>query len=143
MRPPPRSRKGNRIADSHLHDVGPSGRRRLRPPEQVTWQPVHNALPDAVIASHATDRFWGFKDPRTLFCLEGWLDVLPQLQMVAIVRHPEAVARSLQARNGMPLADGLELWRLYNSRLLHWSITTTSQPCCILTTTRIGFGEAA
>jgi len=120
----PHNRKGNResLPIRTLHDdlMQRAGGDWDRPPEQVTWQPVHNALRDAVIASHATDRFWGFKDPRTLFCLEGWLDVLPQLQMVAIVRHPEAVARSLQARNGMPLADGLELWRLYNSRLLHW-----------------------
>ena len=55
-----------------------------------------------------------------MFCLEGWLEALPELQAVAIFRHPEAVARSLQAREGMDLADGLVLWTLYNQQLLHW-----------------------
>ena len=120
----PHNRKGNResLPIRALHDdlMQRAGGDWDRPPQQVSWQPVHTALRDAVIASHLGDSFWGFKDPRTLFCLEGWLDVLPNLQMVAIVRHPEAVARSLQARNGMALADGLELWRLYNARLLSW-----------------------
>ena len=120
----PHNRKGNResLPIRALHDdlMQRAGGDWDRPPQQVSWQPVHTALRDAVIDSHLNDSFWGFKDPRTLFCLEGWLDVLPNLQMVAIVRHPEAVARSLQARNGMALADGLELWRLYNARLLDW-----------------------
>ena len=120
----PHNRKGNResLPIRALHDdlMQRASGDWDQPPQQVNWQPVHMALRDAVIASHQNDSVWGFKDPRTLFCLEGWLEVLPNLQMVAIVRHPGAVARSLQARNGMALVDGLELWRLYNVRLLQW-----------------------
>ena len=63
---------------------------------------------------------WGFKDPRTLFLLEGWYCVIPRsrFQYVATFRHPMAVARSLNARNGMSIDQGLELWSCYNQRLL-------------------------
>lgn len=63
---------------------------------------------------------WGFKDPRTLFLLDGWYRVIPRsrFQYVATFRHPMAVARSLNARNGMSIDQGLELWSSYNQRLL-------------------------
>ena len=120
----PHNRKGNREAlpiralhDDLLHSSGGSWD---HPPSQVIWQPSHRAYRDSIIAGYQHECFWGFKDPRSLFCLEGWLEVLPKLQPVAIFRHPEAVARSLQAREGMALADGLVLWTLYNQQLLHW-----------------------
>ena len=91
-----------------------------QPPQSVHWSPVHQALRDEIIARFQDHPVWGFKDPRSLFCLEGWLDALPELQLVAIVRHPESVARSLQARNGFSMEQGLELWLHYNRRLQRW-----------------------
>ena len=120
----PHNRKGNREAlpIRAVHDdlLQSSGGSWDHPPSQVIWQPSHRALRDNIIAGYQHESFWGFKDPRSLFCLEGWLEVLPELQPVAIFRHPEAVARSLKAREGMDLADGLVLWTLYNQQLLHW-----------------------
>ena len=120
----PHNRKGNREAlpiralhDDLLHSSGGSWE---KPPSQVIWQPSHRALRDDIVAGYQHECFWGFKDPRSLFCLEGWLEALPELQAVAIFRHPEAVARSLQAREGMALDDGLVLWTLYNQQLLYW-----------------------
>ena len=120
----PHNRKGNRealqIRDLHDGLLHSSGGSWDHPPSQVVWQQVHRALRDNIVAGYQNEHCWGFKDPRSLFCLEGWLEVLPQLQAVAIFRHPEAVARSLQAREGMALADGLILWSLYNRQLLYW-----------------------
>ncbi|ABB25100.1 conserved hypothetical protein [Synechococcus sp. CC9902] len=120
----PHNRKGNREAlpiralhDDLLHSSGGSWD---HPPSQVIWKPSHRALRDDIVVGYQHECFWGFKDPRSLFCLEGWLEVLPELQPVAIFRHPEAVARSLRAREGMALADGLVLWTLYNQQLLYW-----------------------
>jgi len=56
-----------------------------------------------------------YKDPRlslTFSKYGAWFDML-----VAPIRHPMAVARSLERRNGMPVARGLELWKTYNTSL--------------------------
>ena len=120
----PHNRKGNResLLIRQLHDdlLQRAGGSWDHPPSSVSWEPVHAALRDAVIAGFSDHPIWGFKDPRTLFCLEGWLDVLPHLELVAILRHPEEVALSLQARSGLSLPQGLDLWLLYNTRLLSW-----------------------
>ncbi|MDC0302896.1 sulfotransferase family protein [bacterium] len=120
----PHNRKGNREAlpIRALHDdlLQCSGGSWCQPPAQVVWQSAHRLQRDQIIAGFQDELCWGFKDPRSLFCLKGWLEVLPKLHAVAIVRHPEAVARSLLAREGMPLEDGLVLWKLYNEQLLYW-----------------------
>lgn len=120
----PHNRKGNREAlpIRTLHDdlLASAGGNWQNPPDSVAWRPVHRLLRDALIDRFADQPLWGFKDPRSLFCLEGWREALPQLEAVAIVRHPLEVAASLQARDGLPLADGVALWERYNRRLLHW-----------------------
>lgn len=62
----------------------------------------------------------GIKDPRLLFTMSAWkFDQLPVgIRFVATIRHPVAVARSLNARNRIPISAGLELWRAYNCQLL-------------------------
>lgn len=90
------------------------------PPETVVWGELHRSVRDLFVESRAQQPLWGFKDPRTLLTLEGWLEVLPQLEPVGIFRDPLAVARSLERRNGFPLEQGLALWTAYNQRLLAW-----------------------
>lgn len=90
------------------------------PPETVVWGELHRSVRDLFVESRAPQPLWGFKDPRTLLTLEGWLEVLPQLEPVGIFRDPLSVARSLQRRNGFPLEQGLALWAAYNRRLLAW-----------------------
>lgn len=62
---------------------------------------------------------WGWKDPRTVLTLDVWLAALQRpIFVVGAFRHPMAVARSLLARNNMPIEMGLALWMQYNARLL-------------------------
>jgi hypothetical protein len=90
------------------------------PPATVTWQPLHRAVRDLFIESRTGIPVWGFKDPRTLLTLDGWLDVLPCLECVGIFRHPAEVAASLHQRNGFPIGKGCGLWEIYNRKLLAW-----------------------
>lgn len=69
---------------------------------------------------------WGFKDPRTVFTVEFWLQVFPGARLIVIDRHGVDVAASLRYRErnrraGDPLASqrcldlngGFELWCEY------------------------------
>jgi hypothetical protein len=58
------------------------------------------------------------KDPRMVLTYELWREVMPSHSIVACIRHPLNVARSLEKRDGIALRDGLELWRRYNQDLL-------------------------
>jgi hypothetical protein len=90
------------------------------PPEAVSWPRDLKARRDEIIQSYRDSALWGFKDPRTLLTLEGWLEVLPGLELVGIFRHPLAVAESLRRRNGFSIEKGLGLWSTYNDRLLRY-----------------------
>lgn len=88
------------------------------PPDgALTWDEHLAETRDQILAGYPSDRVWGFKDPRTLFTFDFWHAVLPQVRLVGSLRHPIAVARSLQARNKMPLDQGIALWTAYNQRL--------------------------
>ena len=130
----PFNQKGNResLPIRTLHDdlLAAAGGSWSTPPDRVSWRPVHQVLRDQLIARFADEPIWGFKDPRTLLCLEGWLDGLPDLELVAMVRHPLEVAASLLLRDGLPVDQGLRLWQHYNQRLLHW---TERRPVHLLT----------
>ena len=106
-----------------------------KPPEgPVIWESSHLAERDRILAGYPAGRVWGVKDPRMLFTLEGWRAALPGVRLVATLRHPLAVARSLEARSKMPLQQGLALWTIYNRRLLdlvrseHSPILSFDQP---------------
>ena len=58
------------------------------------------------------------KDPRIAITYAAWRRALPDHSIVACLRHPLSVARSLERRDGMTLAEGLDLWHTYNVRLL-------------------------
>ena len=88
------------------------------PPELVRWPEILLRQRAEILAQLETNSSWGFKDPRTLFTLEGWLAALPPVRIIGTFRHPAAVAASLQTRNGFPLRRGLGIWKRYNRRLL-------------------------
>lgn len=90
------------------------------PPREVIWSAQYQARRDAIIAAYPTNHLWGFKDPRTLLTLSGWLEVLPSARFVGTFRHPLAVAASLQARNGIAIEKSLVLWEIYNRLLLDY-----------------------
>lgn len=59
------------------------------------------------------------KDPRFTILLPFWNKVFEEIQdtrilILHIVRHPMAVAQSLEKRNGFSIAKGLLLWQYYN-----------------------------
>lgn len=61
---------------------------------------------------------WVVKDPRLCTLLPFWLPWLSRPIAVLLYRDPFAVARSLAARDGLPLARGLTLWERYNRAAL-------------------------
>jgi hypothetical protein len=91
-----------------------------QPPEKVGWDVEHRQARDAIVERLAATRsaWWGFKDPRTLLTLEGWLEAVPGMRFVGIFRHPEAVAQSLTRRSGIEHGRGLALWCRYNRLLI-------------------------
>lgn len=65
-------------------------------------------------------RRWGWKDPRTVLTLDVWLQALKSnIFIVGSYRHPSAVAKSLAARDGIPLEIGYALWGVYIRHLIH------------------------
>lgn len=100
------------------------------------WDVVSNldldALPDDAkegYASAAADivlnldahRPWFVKEPRLCVTLPIWQQALEAPLAVHIHRNPLEVARSLEGRNGIPIAAGLALWEFYNVRALQAS----------------------
>lgn len=61
---------------------------------------------------------WGWKDPRTCLTLPFWLDLAPDLRVVAALRNPLEVAASIRKRGASSMTMGLNLWRMYNQSLL-------------------------
>lgn len=120
----PHNARGNResraIMDLQDDLLRANGGNWDAPPREVIWAAEHRARRDAIISTYPTDRVWGFKDPRTLLTLSGWLEVFPSARFVGTFRHPLAVAASLHARNGIPLEKSLELWEIHNRLLLDY-----------------------
>jgi hypothetical protein len=89
------------------------------PPADVTWTSRQRARRDEFIAAHAGLPLWGWKEPRTLLVVGGWLEAIPELEMVGTFRHPAVVARSLQRRHGSERIDmWFDVWLAYDARLL-------------------------
>lgn len=116
--------KGNRENKDvrSLHDVllKENGGGWDEPPPRVTWKKKHKKTRDRIIRGFSNHPIWGFKDPRTLLTLNGWLEALPDLKFAGIFRDPLLVARSLKRRNALPLERGMDLWCLYNRKLIQY-----------------------
>ena len=90
------------------------------PPDTVVWNSEHRARRDELIGAYPAHKTWGFKDPRTLQTLGGWLEALPSVRCVGTFRHPVAVARSMHARDRFSRDKSLSLWMNYTRLLLHY-----------------------
>lgn len=78
------------------------------------------ALTDIVrreLAAHPV-RVWGFKDPRTMRLWRLWLEIFEELGIepvpVVMVRHPDAVVRSLAKHNGLSPSRARLVWLQHN-----------------------------
>jgi hypothetical protein len=104
-----------RLHNQMLRDSGGSWH---APPAVVEWRPGHFDYARSILAKHSGHAVWGFKDPRTLLVLEGWQQLVPDIEYVGVFRHPARVAQSLAARPEMPVENPFELWRVHNVQLL-------------------------
>lgn len=106
-----------RLNEQILRSLG--GSWRDPPPMPPGWESsdalaaerseAHSLLAD----SFAGRELWGWKDPRNSLTLPFWQHLLPRMRYVICLRNPVDVAASLERREGMPVAQGLELWRIY------------------------------
>ena len=121
------NRKGNKeneairdLNDALLHRSGAAWNRP--PAGQVRWSRADEERGKSLIGPcQVADRPWGFKDPRTVWTVEGWLRLLPHARLVGVFRHPSLVVQSLTARSGdlaIDADDALALWCAYNAELL-------------------------
>lgn len=90
------------------------------PPIETLWPGDLKEERDRILEEYNESPVWGFKDPRVLFTLEGWLDALRNVSFAGTFRHPAAVAQSLYKRNQFPLGKSLALWKRYNAALLFY-----------------------
>ena len=92
-----------------------------RPPKhQIQWTPADEKRARVLVEPyfHAA-RPWGFKDPRTVWTIEGWLRIVRGARMIAVFRHPSLVVRSLGARRrSIGPDDALRLWCAYNCEIV-------------------------
>ena len=120
------NKKGNRELDAlrEVHDEifanrGHSWKSPPRPPITLLHQEIEAI--QVCFSNFKDSHLWGFKDPRTIWLLETYLELFPGCQLIGIFRHPYAVANSLSRRPGslyMNHEDGLNLWKTTNERLL-------------------------
>ncbi|MGN6110823.1 MAG: hypothetical protein ACTHU0_37320, partial [Kofleriaceae bacterium] len=94
-----------------------SGGHWLSPPAEVRWTNEHAAARDRLLRAEIDGRPALLKDPRTLLTLPFWRASRVPLHVIGIVRHPLAVARSLESWRGMPLAEAIALWSAHNHAL--------------------------
>jgi hypothetical protein len=89
------------------------------PPTTAIWQNHHKKRARKIISEYANVAVWGFKDPRALLFLDGWSELVPDIEFIGIFRNPMVVARSLHARSALiSVQKGLEIWKHYNQCLL-------------------------
>ena len=88
------------------------------PIARCEWTDGNKNTATRIVNEYAELSLWGFKDPRTLMTIDGWLELIPHLERVGIFRHPLSVAQSLAARNKFPTEKSLKIWFRYNSLLL-------------------------
>lgn len=126
----PYNQKGNRenpdiwpIHDAILSRVGAGWD---NPPDGIVpWAPEQTIAMRQVLKGYQPlPEPWGFKDPRITLLLDGWFSIVPHLRLVASIRHPVAVAKSLAARNGFSEERSFSLWERYNRDVLRWHSLT-------------------
>lgn len=89
------------------------------PPGPLSWSDSEVSAARQWMAQYAGEQHWGFKDPRSLLLVEGWLELVPNMRFVGIFRHPRPVFRSLYARSKTTTEEGaFRLWKAYNTKLL-------------------------
>lgn len=107
-------------AVEHLHEsiLAKNGGSWDRPPERIATTRVDRLRLSWVVNRLMQHPPCGVKDPRMLFFLDAWTDIVHTYTLIGTYRHPTAVVRSLQERNSISTKDAIELWCKYNQRLI-------------------------
>jgi hypothetical protein len=87
-------------------------------PERLSWNTECEEGVKQLLSQFAVRPLYGWKDPRTTITFPAWKPHLPEYSVLACIRHPLAVAESLEVRDGFDLERGLRLWTAYNQHLL-------------------------
>ena len=112
------NRENQKFVDLHDAILAANGGAWDSPPARVVWQDEHVEWAKNLLAEHANETNFGFKDPRALLVLDGWKAVFPALEFIGIYRHPNAVAMSLEKRSSKTREESLNLWYAYNKVLM-------------------------
>lgn len=94
-----------------------SGGHWLSAPPEVRWTDEHSRARDQLLEACVGGRPALLKDPRMLLAIPFWRASRVAFHAIGIVRHPLAVARSLESWRGMPLVEGVALWTAHNRAL--------------------------
>ncbi len=78
-------------------------------PKQLSWNHDCEQKIKRVLAQFAARPLYGWKDPRTTVTFPAWKSHLTDYVVLACVRHPLAVAQSLEVRDGFDIARGAAL----------------------------------
>jgi len=142
LRPGPSNRRGYfedldflEFHDDVLASLGTTFYLEVEPQGDIA--PHHRERAEKLIAARAAQPAWGWKDPRTVFFLDLWHEIVPDARFIFVYRRPAEVVDSLRRRRDIqfqrryPGAARLErigvprfrarlalrLWRLYNDRI--------------------------
>ncbi|MEM1411694.1 MAG: hypothetical protein AAGH19_04980 [Pseudomonadota bacterium] len=119
----PHNAQGNRehLAVTPLNEsiLRANGGAWNNPPDRVTVSQARRERIEEILRElEAEAQPWMLKDPRFLLLSDAWLTQREDARRIGIFRHPLAVARSLEQRDGLRSEDGVRLWCRYNERLL-------------------------
>jgi hypothetical protein len=113
------NRENNSIMSLHESILADNNSSWFTPSNRLKWQPSHKKQAREILEQNAKSAIWGFKDPRTLFTLDGWLSLGIQPEYVGIYRSPAAVVQSLLTRSDtIDQSNALKLWYSHNIQLL-------------------------
>lgn len=112
------NRENQKFVDLHDAILAENSAAWDAPPAKVIWSDEHIAIAQKLLADHAGEPNFGFKDPRALLVLDGWKALYPSIEFVGIYRHPNAVVKSLEKRSSKTRDESLKLWYAYNRILI-------------------------
>ena len=106
------------IVEAHKYILLSMGRDWTCPPTDFTPDAATTALiREALTPLLEQDRPWAVKDPRLLFMLPPWTEVLSEMRFVGVIRDAGSVAKSIATRNQIPLDGANQIVSAYMKRL--------------------------
>lgn len=75
---------------------------------------------ESLVKSKDNKQLWGWKDPRTTATIDKYIQHLEDPILICSFRNPEMVAKSLNARDGIPIEVALEITKNYNRMVLKY-----------------------